>query len=52
MTHWKVTIKEVGFDKPIESLHYGKLTYAEVKEFYGCTEPDVEWYKIELIEDE
>lgn len=50
MKHWKVTIKEVGNAIPIVSEHYGELTYSEVKAFYGCTEPDVEWYNIELIE--
>lgn len=50
MKHWKVTIKEVGHPTPIVSEHYGDLTYSEVKEFYGCEEPDVEWYNIEEIE--
>lgn len=50
MKHWKVTIKEVGNAAPVVSEHCGELTYSEVKAFYGCAEPDVEWYNIELIE--
>lgn len=44
---WKVTIKEVGSEKPITTYHGGYLSYSEVKQWFGCTEPDVEWYKIE-----
>lgn len=47
MQKWKVTIKEVGNPNPIESYFYGVSTYDKIKEFYGCEEPDVEWYNIE-----
>jgi hypothetical protein len=50
MKTWKVTIKEVGREKPIETYHSGNRTYSEVKEFFGCNESDVEWYKIEEVE--
>ena len=46
---WKVTIKEVGIEKPIVTYHAGDISYIEVKEWFGCTEPDVEWYKIEKM---
>lgn len=44
---WKVTIKKVGSEKPIVTYHGGDISYSEVKEWFGCTEPDVEWYTIE-----
>lgn len=47
MKKWKVTIKEVLNNEPIVTYHYGTLSYAEVRDFFGCKEPDVEWYKIE-----
>ena len=48
---WKVTIKEVGRPNPVESENWNSTaTYADMIEFYGCKEPDVEWYKIEPIE--
>lgn len=51
MKGWKVTIKEVGNPTPLESLNLNSsMTYMEVVEFYGCKQPDVEWYKIEEIE--
>ena len=51
MKGWKLTIKEVGNAKPLETLNLNSdMTRNEVIEFYGCNEPDVEWYKIERIE--
>lgn len=44
---WKVTIKEVMMEQPIVTRHSGYLTYQEVKAFFGCDQPDVEWYRIE-----
>ena len=47
MKKWKVTIKEVMCEKPIVTHYVGDLDYTGVKEFYGCDQPDVEWYTIE-----
>ena len=47
MKKWKVTIKEVMCEKPIVTHYVGDLDYAGVKKFYGCDQPDVEWYTIE-----
>ena len=49
MKGWKVTIKEIGKERPIVSEHHGNLTRLEVIKFYGSTEPDVEWYRVEPI---
>lgn len=48
MKTWKVTIKEVMMDRPIETTYTGDVDYQYVKQFFGCEEPDVEWYNIEL----
>ena len=47
MRTWKVTIKEEMCDKPITTTYRGDLDYEGVKKFFGCDQPDVEWYKIE-----
>ena len=47
MKKWKVTIKEVMCEKPITTYYHGDVDYKFVKEFFGCDQPDVEWYKIE-----
>lgn len=47
MRKWKVTIKEVGNDKPITTYYAGNVDYKFVKDFFGCEESDVEWYEIE-----
>ena len=47
MKKWKVTIKEVMCEKPIVSYYVGDVDYNFVKEWFGCDQPDVEWYKIE-----
>ena len=50
MKGWKVTIKEVGNPNPVVSENWDSTaTYADMVEFYGCKEPDVEWYHIEPI---
>lgn len=48
MKTWKVTIKEKMMDRPIETTYTGDVDDQYVKQFFGCEEPDVEWYKIEL----
>ena len=51
MKGWKITIKEVGKPQPLESFNLNSdMSYKEIVEFYGCKEPDVEWYHIEEIE--
>ena len=50
MKKWKVTIKEVLMEKPIVSYYIGDVDYNFVKEWFGCNQPDVEWYNIELEE--
>ena len=48
MKTWKVTIKEKMMDRPIETTYTDDVDYQYVKQFFGCEEPDVEWYNIEL----
>lgn len=43
---WVVTIKEVMCEKPITTTYRGEIDYEGVKKFFGCDQPDVEWYKI------
>lgn len=47
MRKWIVTIKEVERPKPITTTYVGDVDREFVEEFFGCNEPDVEWYKIE-----
>ena len=47
MKTWKVTIKEAMIEKPIVTYYVGDVDYKFVKEWFGCDEPDVEWYIIE-----
>lgn len=49
MRTWKVTIKETMMDRPIVTTYTGDVDYQYVKQFFGCEEPDVEWYNIEEI---
>jgi hypothetical protein len=47
MKTWKVTIKEKLMDRAIVTHYAGVVDYDFVKKFFGCDQPDVEWYKIE-----
>lgn len=47
MTVWKVTIKEKLCEKPIVTRYIGDVDRKFVSDFYGCEQPDVEWYDIE-----
>ena len=47
MRKWIVTIKEVERPKLITTTYVGDVDREFVEEFFGCNEPDVEWYKIE-----
>lgn len=44
---WIVTIKEKGNPNPITTSYTGECNYEFVKKFFGCDQPDVEWYLIE-----
>lgn len=48
MKIWKVTIKEKLMDRPIVTRYMGDVDSEYLKKFYGCDQPDVEWYKIEI----
>ena len=48
MRIWKVTIKEKLMDRPIVTRCTGDVDSEYLKKFYGCDQPDVEWYKIEI----
>ena len=47
MKKWKVTIKEKMMDRPIETYYVGDVDREFVKKWFGCDQPDVEWYNIE-----
>lgn len=47
--HWKVTIKEVGKEKAITTEIHGCYDEKYVVDFYGLTNDDVEWYKLEEL---
>ena len=47
MKKWKVTIKEKMMDRPIETYYVGDVDREFVKKWFGCDQPDVEWYEIE-----
>lgn len=56
MVTWEATIKERGNDHllhPTYSVSDNEATYvtnAFLVDFFGLNEPDVEWYKIEKVE--
>ena len=51
MKGWKLTIKEIGRATPLETFNLNSdMSRNEVIDFYGCKEPDVEWYHIEQID--
>lgn len=50
--HYKITIKETGSDKPIETEYCGIIDRRGLITFYGLNNPEVEWYKIEEIKHE
>lgn len=51
MTHWRVTIKEWNTPHEIESDNISHMTREQIIEFYGLREPDVEYYRIEVVKD-
>lgn len=50
--HYKITIKEAGLKKPIETEYHGIIDYEELIAYYGLNNSDVEWYNIDEIVDE
>lgn len=47
--HYKIIIKEVGANAPIETEYCGIIDRKGLITFYGLNNSDVEWYKIEEI---
>lgn len=47
MKTWKVTIKEKLCERPIITLYTGDVDRDFVRDWFGCEQPDVEWYDIE-----
>ena len=50
--HYRVRIKEWNTPHWIESEYIGNLTRQQIIEFYGLNEPDVEDYRIEVVNDD
>lgn len=48
--HWRVYIKEWNTPHEIMTEYIGNMTREQIIEFYGLNEPDVEYYRIEVIE--
>ena len=51
-TRYRVRIKEWNTPHWIETEYIGNLTRQGIIEFYGLHEPDVEDYRIEVVEDD
>lgn len=49
MKQYKITMKEVGNDRLLESFYYGDVSREYLVDFYGLNQPDIEWYDIEDI---
>lgn len=52
MRHFEITIKEVGREHPIKTSYVGDVTYKYLVDFFGLENPDVEWYGIEIKDEE
>lgn len=52
MRHFEITIKEVGREKPIKTSYVGDVNHKFLVDFFGLNEPDVEWYGIEIKDEE
>lgn len=48
---YEVTVKEVGHDHPVTTSYTGDVTSEFIIDFFGLTQPDVEWYKIRIKEE-
>lgn len=51
MTHWKVTIKEVGNPNLLVSDNISPMSRKDIIDFYGLENAEVEWYEIEIVKD-
>ena len=51
MKKYKITYKEVNRPNSATTTYEGTMSEAQVIEFFGLNEPEVEWYKIETIND-
>ena len=47
--HYKITIKEAGLEKPIETEYHGIIDNKGHNGYYGLNNSDVEWYEIDEI---
>lgn len=47
--HYKITIKEIGVNKPVETEYSGFIDRKGLITFYGLNNPDVEWFDIKEI---
>ncbi len=46
--HFKITIKEYGREKPIETSYDGDVNHQFLIDHFGLNNPDVEWYGIDI----
>lgn len=49
---FEITIKEVSREQTIKTAYIGDATHQYLVDFFGLNEPDVEWYGIEIIDEE
>lgn len=49
MKQYKITMKEVGTERPLESFYSGDVSREYLIDFYGLKQPDIEWYNIEEV---
>lgn len=49
MKKYKITYKEIGRPTPKTTYYSGDKSEAYIIKFFGLDEPEVEWYKVELI---
>ena len=47
--HYKITIKEAGLEKPIETEYHGIIDNKGLIAYYGLNNSDEEWYEIDEI---
>ena len=48
---WRVTFKERALKEPIVSHMFGYYDEADIVKHYGLNQPDIEWYKLEELND-
>ena len=47
--HYKITIKEAGLEKPIETEYHGIIDNKGLFAYNGLNNSDVEWYELDEI---